>query len=262
LSSAYSRFTKVDLHRCKANSASLTILFPLLCLPSELLSSIVSNCLKRDPKSLRLSCKTLEVIPSEFLHEVVYLDLLPESFDQLNAISNHGKFSSSVRTILYYPERFLKYDSVDSFKNKCIRALRDQSYDLKQDSVANKLQMWDDEWLNHYNDHESHPESQEALVRGEQPRTLLLRIVAKFPTLNSVVMTQSLNCNGPGAIIVAHSSMRKAMQKTLLGPALIARGFYRKNVELVLSAASNANIKLKHAWFDSMAEDFFDPVNK
>jgi hypothetical protein len=56
--------------------------------------------------------------------------LFPESFDQLNAISNHGKFSSSVRTIPYYPERFLKYDSLDSFKNKCIRALRDQCYDL------------------------------------------------------------------------------------------------------------------------------------
>lgn len=105
--------------------------------------------------SLRLSCRRLEVIPSDFLHEVVYLDLLPESFDQLKAISNHGKIASSVRTILYYPERFLKYNSVVSFKKKCTRALRDQSYDLKQESVANKLQMWDDEWLNHYNHHES-----------------------------------------------------------------------------------------------------------
>jgi hypothetical protein len=108
--------------------------------------------------------------------------------------------------------------------------------------------MSDDEWLNLYNDHGSHRESQEALVGGEQLDTLLMRVFAKFPNLDSVVMAQFFNCTDPWAIIVAHSSlMQKAVQTTLLRPALLACGFSRKDVKLALSAASDANVKLKHA---------------
>jgi len=51
--------------------------FPLLSLPAEIIGNIVAVCTKQVLKSLRLSCKILEITASEFLLERVCVELLP-----------------------------------------------------------------------------------------------------------------------------------------------------------------------------------------
>jgi hypothetical protein len=97
------------------NPSSISMPFPLPCLPAEIIRNIVAVCTEQELKSLRLSCKILEVIASEFLLE----NLLPKSFRRLEAISNHAKFSKNVRTIVWCAREFHKFDSELLFKVKC-----------------------------------------------------------------------------------------------------------------------------------------------
>lgn len=251
----------VDFHRFNMNSGFTPRQFPLLCLPAELIRNVTRICPKADLKSLRLSCQLLEVFASEFLHETVHLDMLPESFDRLQAIPDNAKFSSNIRTIFSSPLLFFDLDSPQSFKDECFRELADEASDLSESGVSNGLQMSDHEWLNHYKDYDSFRQLHRALVKGAKLRTFFSRVFAKLPRLDSLVMVE-LGCTYPCSNVVNHSSlMRKVMQMTLLGPTRQIFGLPPQYFVFILSAASDANVNLKHAWFDPIPGVFLRSIS-
>jgi len=187
------------------------------------------------------------------LHATVYVYLHPESFDRLNAIYDHPKLSKHVRTISYYPPRFPKYESVELFQNECVEAFSERNYELNEKGIANGLQMSDEDWLDYYKNYNSYYESQQALIRGARLQRFLSRVFAKLPKLDSVDYCDKHYMQPPHIL--------KGMLKTLLGADLWGFSFGPRDIKSVLSAASDADVRLKNAWLSDVSKAFFRPAH-
>ena len=70
-------------------------------LPAELLIAVVRGLPVADLKNLRLACKDLNAVASQFLFETIYISTQLRDRENLTSISKHATFSPTVKEIVY-----------------------------------------------------------------------------------------------------------------------------------------------------------------
>lgn len=89
-------------------------------LPTEILDRICSVIhTNTDVKSFKLVSRRFDAIASRFILKSVHVSLLPESFDNLAAMSNHPVLSRYVRGLWFFPNRSVSLPSLLRFKIFC-----------------------------------------------------------------------------------------------------------------------------------------------
>ena len=244
----------MPLHAGHDDGRSLGVLVP------EVLECVCAYLRPADLKSMRLVSRKMNDIALRFVLNILHLDLLPSSFDQLNEISTHGVLNRHVRTLLYFPIQFYSCESLDQFKKFVLDSLEDHGIpEILGVPSSKEFEISEDKWRKHYNEHEHQCHVQEDLLQGSYIESHMSKAFSSFPKLERIVIAPF--CIAYPRILCSRPMRQTLREGTLLGPCQDPAGLPAHHPTSLLKAAAVAGVKLKYLSFALLAPSFFDNNN-
>jgi hypothetical protein len=219
-------------------------------LPTEILYQICAFMPLSDLKSTRMASKLLESCASSLLFKIIYIDILPESFDKLLAIAAHPKFALGVRSVYFESRVFRSRWNMERFKEEYRYSLEtNRDHKLLDESfprIAPRPEdISDEKWSKYYASHISICKSQRQLLANSIIDSVLLQAFQHFPKLENIFMGHIRSPPADNDPPLLYSGiMTRTIREVLVPPSyeLMTRARHSASV---LTAAGNAGIKLR-----------------
>ena len=227
----------------------------LSTLPPELLEGICELLRPADLKCLRLVSRNLNDVAMKYFLDVVHVDLLPESFDQLLAIAAHPVISSHVRVVMYFPQEFVCCDSFAQYKNRaCEDCRRPPSGGELGLHYLKDLNLSNEEWQMYCGRNQAFYEWQQEALESTAIDSTMNLAFASFPKLETVIMA-----NFEKGYPRIHSTHLKQMTlgETLMHPVMPRTGLPNANANAIFRALANPKVKVKYLGLEFVSQSLF-----
>lgn len=235
-------------------------------LPPEILCQICVFLPLSDLKNTRLASKLLETCVSSYLFEVIYIDVLPESFERLLSISAIPKFACGVRSVFFEPRIFRSVCSLDRFRDK-YSEYRDLVHDDKlakyslPENAPEFRNISDEAWCRYYASHIAICKVQRQLQQNSTIDSVLIQSFRKFPNLKNIFMGHLMYPYYTADVGSPRLFYSRAMTRTIkqvLIPPYHHQIVPGRHLASILTAAGHAATKLRKIHVANLHRRFFD----